>query len=61
MKAATKAVFDNPDLSGKKVAIQGIGNIGSVLAKYLVDAGATVIISDVNEDAVKELSKETTS
>lgn len=57
MKAAAKAVFENPDLNGKKVAIQGIGNIGSVLAKYLVDAGATVLISDVNEDAVKELCK----
>ena len=58
MKAAAKRVFGSADLKGKKVAIQGIGNIGSVLSHYLVDAGAAVIISDVNQDAVNKLRRE---
>lgn len=58
MKAAAGKIFGSEDLKGKKVAIQGIGNIGSVLSKYLVDAGATVVVSDVNQDAVKKLCQE---
>ena len=55
IKASVREVFEDPSLKGKKVAIQGIGNIGSVLAKYLVDEGVQVISAAVNEDAVKAL------
>jgi glutamate dehydrogenase (NAD(P)+) len=37
----------NTQLEGQKVAVQGFGNVGSVLARLLADAGATVVaISD---------------
>ncbi len=55
MKAAVAEVFDDPGLEGKRVAIQGVGNIGSVLARYLVDAGAEVVISDVRESAIQRV------
>ena len=55
MKAAAREVFEDQTLKGKKVGIQGIGNIGSVLAKYLIDEGAEVIVTDVNEDSLKKL------
>ncbi len=58
IKAAAKEVFDSPDLKGKRVAIQGVGNIGSVLARYLVEAGAEVVVSDVNESALKRLQQQ---
>lgn len=58
IKAAVKEVFDSPDLKGKRVAIQGVGNIGSVLARYLVEAGAEVVVSDVNESALKRLQQQ---
>lgn len=35
--------------------IIGLGRFGSVLAKELIDQGKRVIVSDINEEAVKEL------
>lgn len=55
IKAAVNEVYEDKSLKGKKVAIQGVGNIGSVLAKYLIEAGAEVIVADVNEDSVAKL------
>ena len=47
------------DLKGLKVAIQGLGNVGYRLARYLHEAGATLYVTDivkVNVDlAVREL------
>jgi leucine dehydrogenase len=57
IKAAAKEVFGDSDLTGKRVSIQGIGNIGSVLTRYLHEAGAKVVVCDVNEDAIKELGR----
>jgi glutamate dehydrogenase (NAD(P)+) len=40
--------FIDQDLSGKRVAIQGFGNVGSFTAKYFDQAGADVVaVSDV--------------
>ncbi|HEY2215647.1 MAG TPA: Glu/Leu/Phe/Val dehydrogenase dimerization domain-containing protein [Acidimicrobiales bacterium] len=39
------------DLNGIKVVVQGVGHVGAALAERLNDAGATVVISDV--DAVR--------
>ncbi|MDW7670097.1 MAG: Glu/Leu/Phe/Val dehydrogenase dimerization domain-containing protein [Bacillota bacterium] len=58
IKSAVKEVFDDKGLKNKRVAIQGVGNIGSVLARYLVKEGAEVIVSDVNEEAVQRLCQE---
>lgn len=58
MKSAVKEVFEDGELKGKKVGIQGVGNIGSVLARYLKQEGAEVIVSDVNEEAVQRLCQE---
>ena len=47
------------DIKGLKVAIQGLGNVGYRLARYLHEAGATIYVTDivkVNVDrAVREL------
>jgi leucine dehydrogenase len=51
MRAACDAAFGSPELVGRTVAIQGAGHVGAVLAHLLVDAGARVVISDI--DAAK--------
>ena len=38
-------------LNGARVAIQGMGNVGKRLASLLLDAGATLTISDINAAA----------
>ncbi len=58
IRAAAEEVFEDPDLKGKVVAIQGVGSIGSVLAKYLVEAGADVVVSDINEAAIERLRQQ---
>ncbi len=58
MKACVKHVFDRDDLSGIKVAIQGVGNVGFPLAKHLHQAGAKLVVSDKNQDHIKTAVKE---
>ncbi|TNE41811.1 MAG: Glu/Leu/Phe/Val dehydrogenase [Sphingomonadales bacterium] len=46
------------DLKGLTVAVQGVGNVGAGLCRLLVDAGAKLIIADVNSSRVDALAKE---
>ncbi|WP_413379839.1 Leu/Phe/Val dehydrogenase [Alkalihalobacillus sp. 1P02AB] len=53
MKATAKAAFGSDDLSGKKVAVQGVGNVSYHLCKYLHEEGVELIVTDINKEAVK--------
>jgi len=55
MKAAAKHQFGSDNLAGKKVMVQGIGHVGETLVMHLVQAGAEVQITDINEDRLAEL------
>ncbi|MFB0516170.1 MAG: Glu/Leu/Phe/Val dehydrogenase dimerization domain-containing protein, partial [Candidatus Neomarinimicrobiota bacterium] len=52
IKAALKTKLGMEDLSGIKVAVQGVGHVGYNLCRYLHDAGAELFISDINQEAV---------
>jgi leucine dehydrogenase len=41
------------DLAGRSIAIQGVGNVGLHLCKHILGAGATVFVSDINEDNLR--------
>ena len=58
IKAAVGWKFGNDSLAGKVVAIQGVGAVGSALARKLVDAGAKVYAADKNTDRLAQLQKE---
>jgi leucine dehydrogenase len=64
MKACTEEAGLGSSLEGLHVVVQGVGKVGFVLAKHLVEAGARVTICDVNVDAVaravNQLGVETT-
>jgi len=49
----------NRDLDGVTVAIQGVGHVGAFLAEKLHAAGAKLVITDVNEEAVRHVSEKT--
>jgi leucine dehydrogenase len=49
IKAAVKHLYGS-DLQGKTIAIQGVGNVGLRLAKYLHQAGAHIFVSDIFEE-----------
>ena len=49
IQASSRFLWDRDDLSGVTIAIQGCGSVGYHLAKLLHDAGARLIVTDVNQ------------
>jgi len=49
IQASSKFLRDTDDVSGLTIAIQGCGNVGYNLAKLLNEAGAKLIVSDVDD------------
>lgn len=58
LTASAKQAFGSDDLSGKKVAVQGIGHVGKYLVEHLTKAGAKVYVTDINQDALKAVASE---
>ena len=48
-KACAQRVWGSPSLAGKTVALQGLGVCGYKALKLLVDEGATIIVTDVDD------------
>ncbi|HET6992803.1 MAG TPA: Glu/Leu/Phe/Val dehydrogenase dimerization domain-containing protein [Bacteroidia bacterium] len=61
MKASAKERWGNDSLAGKKVCVQGIGHVGSVLVDHLVKDGAKVFVSDIFEDRIADVKKKHSS
>lgn len=55
IKAAAKKQYGSDALNGKKVVVQGIGNVGEALVGMLVKEGAIVTISDIFDDKIREV------
>ncbi|MBL8773978.1 MAG: Glu/Leu/Phe/Val dehydrogenase [Phenylobacterium sp.] len=49
----------NRELDGVRVAIQGVGNVGGYLARKLHAAGARLVLTDVNGEALRRVAAET--
>nr|HAD51358.1 leucine dehydrogenase [Algoriphagus sp.] len=59
MKAAAKKAFGSDSLSGKKICVQGVGQVGKYLIEYLIKEGAEVLITDIFEDKLKKVALDT--
>jgi leucine dehydrogenase len=55
MRAACDVAFGSPELADRRVVIQGAGHVGAHLARLLVEAGAHVTVSDVDDERVAGL------
>ena len=53
MKAGQKALTGNDSLSGKKIAVQGVGHVGQYLINHLAKENADIYIADINEANIK--------
>lgn len=53
MKACLRKVNGNPSFEGVTVAIQGLGSVGSNVARILASLGARLIGSDINPERVR--------
>jgi glutamate dehydrogenase/leucine dehydrogenase len=58
MEACAKWRFGSPDLKDRTIAIQGLGKVGLRLARMLKNKGAHLILSDVQEELVKQAATE---
>jgi leucine dehydrogenase len=54
IKASAKKVFGTDSLNGRKVAVQGVGQVGMHLVEYLVKENAKVWITDISEEKVRD-------
>ena len=52
IRAAVKHKLGRDSLEGLKVAVQGLGNVGRYVCKNLYEAGALLIVADVNAETV---------
>lgn len=52
MKAAAKEAFGSDELTGRTVAVQGLGNVAYKLCEYLHKEGAKLIVTDINQIAI---------
>jgi leucine dehydrogenase len=58
IEASLQHVRGTADVSGRTIAIQGLGHVGYHLARMLHDAGARIIASDVDSDRASRAAKE---
>lgn len=58
MRAAAEHRWGSPSLHGKRVGISGLGKVGKVLIRHLLDDGAEMVATDVNAKAL-EWAKQT--
>ena len=59
VQASAKARWGSDDLTGKVVAIQGCGSVGRYLAGELHEAGAKLIVTDIDPQRSKRVANET--
>jgi leucine dehydrogenase len=58
MGAALEELDGDASLEGKRVVVDGVGHVGTHLARLVADAGARVGVADVNGDRVDALVRE---
>jgi leucine dehydrogenase len=59
VRAAVHFNYARENLEGVRVAVQGLGGVGSRLCAHLRDAGAELVVSDIDEAAVRRVVAET--
>jgi leucine dehydrogenase len=58
IRASVEHIFGSPDLGGRRVLVQGVGSVGHDLARDLADAGAHVLVADVDDELAGQVAAE---
>jgi valine dehydrogenase (NAD+) len=56
MRAAAEHVWGSPSVDGRTVGVAGVGKVGRHLVRHLLEDGAAVVVTDVNEEALTRLT-----
>ncbi len=57
IKASVKKKLGKDSLKGVHIAVQGLGNVGKNLVKYLYDEGAELTVADIDDEKVEYICK----
>jgi len=55
MQVALENKFGSDSFINRKIAVKGIGKVGSELTKLLHTAGANILIADINQEKITEI------
>lgn len=55
LQATSNALWGSNDLSGKSYSIQGLGKVGFKVAERLMEEGADLFVTDINQQAIDAL------
>jgi leucine dehydrogenase len=58
MRAVADRLWGSPSLEGRHVVVQGVGKVGTALARHLHAAGARLTIADVRADAAAAVARD---
>ncbi|MDH5345860.1 MAG: amino acid dehydrogenase, partial [Gammaproteobacteria bacterium] len=53
IEAAARSKLERDDLAGLRVAVQGVGHVGYHLCRYLHEAGAGLVVADIDSSRVQ--------
>lgn len=56
IEAALETVFGHPGLTGRRVLVQGVGDVGLPLARSLAKGGARLLVSDIDAERAAEVA-----
>jgi leucine dehydrogenase len=57
IQSVLKRIYGSKSMLGKKIAIQGLGSVGSYLVDYLFWSGADIVVTDIDKDKVEKTAK----
>lgn len=57
MKASMQFRWQTTDLSGLKVAVQGLGNVGKYVCQYLAEEGAQLFVTDLGSERMQDIEQ----
>ncbi|HEX6064984.1 MAG TPA: Glu/Leu/Phe/Val dehydrogenase [Longimicrobiales bacterium] len=57
IKASAKTKFGSDSLKGMRIAVQGCGHVGYYLCQHLAQEGAQLIVTDIDEERVRNVVK----
>ncbi|MEG9297575.1 Glu/Leu/Phe/Val dehydrogenase [Mangrovibacillus sp. Mu-81] len=55
LQATNQTIWGSRDLHGKSYAIQGLGKVGYKVAERLLDEGADLYVTDINQNSIDQL------
>jgi leucine dehydrogenase len=58
MRAAVEVALGRDSLDGLTVAVQGVGSVGYHLCRHLGEAGARLVVADLNQQSVERAVRE---